>query len=499
MDANTTKTTVWSLAFACSQLLACSSQTSVTPGAQPMGATTSPSTAAAPAAVGSATVPPTPATSMSMTPVAMSTGVAGSSVASSGGRGGASSVAAVGGAGTVAGAAGRSAAASGTSGATAGASGTVAMAGAGGAGTTPATAEAPGCDGAKLLVTPDDPGARGPWAVGAKTVTLKLAGGMTTVEVWYPAQLGSEAGKTKAGYDLTEWLSASDKAKIPAAENTPQPCDCYRDLPIDAAHGPYPAVVFAHGLAAFRTGSLTTMTHWASRGFIVLAADHLGFNLRDFAASQCGGQGSGVSQISYLADINAEIAALKSKPAELSFLGDRVDSAHIGAGGHSMGAGTGATAVTGVQAIVLLAELLGASPSASPGLKGVVSIAGMDDSVTTYAATASAYDGAPQPKWLVGIKGGDHLDVIDICSQTNEKGQTSLDVGMKNGVCAINAVLALAHCGTMSEPKQGPGIVNYVSTAVLEQALQCKDRSAELADAALKAKFSAVAEYKHSP
>jgi hypothetical protein len=123
----------------------------------------------------------------------------------------------------------------------------------------------------------------------------------------------------------------------------------------------------------------------------------------------------------------------------------------------------------------------------------------MIDTVTQWSADQSAYAGSPSPKRLVGITGGDHLDVTDICSQTNPQGETSIDVGARNGVCALGIVNGLAHCGNMKEPKQGPGIVNYVSTAVLEQTLHCIDRSAVLADDVLKAKFTAVGAYEHDP
>jgi len=40
-------------------------------------------------------------------------------------------------------------------------------------------------------------------------------------------------------------------------------------------------VVFVHGTASFNVASAGTMAHWASRGFIVMAADHPGLNLAD--------------------------------------------------------------------------------------------------------------------------------------------------------------------------------------------------------------------------
>src|SRR5689334_10943016 len=56
--------------------------------------------------------------------------------------------------------------------------------------TTGADADVPGCAGGSFLPVPKDTSLPGPWPVGARTVTI---GGLT-VEVWYPAELGSEAG-----------------------------------------------------------------------------------------------------------------------------------------------------------------------------------------------------------------------------------------------------------------------------------------------------------------
>ena len=45
---------------------------------------------------------------------------------------------------------------------------------------------------------------------------------------------------------------AVEAAKIPDGDNPWQPCDCIRDLPLDDAHGPYPVVVFVHGVEIYR-------------------------------------------------------------------------------------------------------------------------------------------------------------------------------------------------------------------------------------------------------
>ena len=68
-----------------------------------------------------------------------------------------------------------------------------------------------------------------------------------------------------------------------------------------------PPVVFVHGTAGFRSQSLEIVTHWASRGFVVIAADHPGLYLGDLIRSVCG-------QDAPTADVPAEPpAALKAQ------------------------------------------------------------------------------------------------------------------------------------------------------------------------------------------
>ena len=54
------------------------------------------------------------------------------------------------------------------------------------------------------------------------------------------------------------------------------PCNCSSDIPADIDDGPYPLLVFIHGTGGFRYNSLMNMVHLASRGFVVIAADHPG-------------------------------------------------------------------------------------------------------------------------------------------------------------------------------------------------------------------------------
>jgi len=325
---------------------------------------------------------------------------------------------------------------------------------------------------------------------------------MRPVEIWYPAQPGSQSGKSQATYDPGSWLPSSEQAKIPASGKITQTCDCYRDLPVDSSHGPYPAVLFIHGTASFRTASLSTMTAWASRGFVVVAADHAGLFLTDFLATQggcTGGTGVHYPLFNTSADVDAEISALTKPSGDFAFLGSSVDMSRIGISGHSQGAHDAATDANkpNVQVDLPLADFGGATASSST-LKSVIVVAGMSDSVVPFSSDTSAYTGSmAATKRLVGITGGDHLDVTDLCTMTDASGQTAIEVATMAGVCGASTVANLAKCGNVSPVTAGLAITNYVTAAALEETLHCVDRSA--AFSAFKTKFSQVGDFQHMP
>jgi dienelactone hydrolase len=361
-----------------------------------------------------------------------------------------------------------------------------------------------GCGGATLYQVPADTSAAGPWPVGVQTAHLSMTGGSRPVEIWYPATVGSDSGQAKVTYDAEDYLPNGQASKIPASANKLGVCNCYRSLPLDTSHGPYPAVIFLHGTGSFRTASLTTMVQWASRGFVVVATDHAGLYLTDFlvtaALGTCtGGTGVGYGSQNLSADVDAMIAALTSHSGDFAFLGSHVDMSRIGISGHSQGAQNSAQFATkpNVQVDMPLADLGGTAVPSTASLKSVAIIAGMSDSVVQYSSDQSAYSGSPMPKRLVGITGGDHLDVTDLCWLTNDSGQTAIQIAQQYGVCGAGLLAALAKCGTLSPATIGPQIVNYVTTAALEETLHCQDRSA--AFSALKGKYSQVGDFQHTP
>jgi hypothetical protein len=358
-----------------------------------------------------------------------------------------------------------------------------------------------GCDGQKLYKVPDDTGALGPWPVGVKTIKVPVGSTQLTAEIWYPAKFGSNAGMEKVTYDLRDWLPPEDQGKVPDSDNKSPVCECYRDLPIDTDHGPYPGIVYVHGLGSFRIASLTTMELWASRGFIVVAADHPGDFLTDYLASFGGCTGSGLVDPGDMStEAAGEFAALTGETGDFAFLGTALDKTRLGMGGHSLGGQATADSAgntQNVQIAITLAPLGGGTLTGSQNLKSALQITGTADGVTGYSTTW--YPVAQTPiKRMIGILGAGHIDVSDLCKDKNDAGLRSIDVANKDGVCGAAAISGLAQCGDdPASEEQAPLIVGYATTAALEETLHCQDRTA--AFDMLQSKFSTVSTFSHTP
>jgi hypothetical protein len=364
---------------------------------------------------------------------------------------------------------------------------------------------------------PEDPALRGPWDVGVRTVTI----GRLTVEVVYPAEPGSTGGLPEVTYDIRDWLPPQERQKVPDERTKhvgPLGGRLYRDVPIDASHGPYPVVLMIHGTASLRIASGSTNVHWASRGFVVLSADYPGLHFTDQLSGtvDCGYPTSGEQDVP--ADVRTQIQALQSPSGSLGFLAGRVDPTRLGISGHSQGACVTAMLTTepGVRIILPMTGSTQVTPSAS--LESILWISGMDDAVIGYdtalfgnavcprnpdapVSNVAAYTHAPGlpqvTKRLVGIAGGGHLVMTDLC-QTNDFGRNAIEEAVYSGVCGIDQAAYIGlplifDCGSLPM-EMGIHAVNYATTAALEEALHCMDRSAAFAN--LRTAVPAVGDFR---
>lgn len=332
----------------------------------------------------------------------------------------------------------------------------------------PDPVERAGCGSASFLEDLGPPDEPGPWPVGVRTTTVDTLDDTLDVEVWYPAERGSQVGVRRVLYDVRQWLPESEAEKIPDDDAPWQICDCFRDLPLDRAHGPYPVVIFIHGTAGFRTQSLQHMEHWASRGFVVVAADYPKLFLGDLLEDPLGGFGGA----DLPGDTQSVLDALQVLEGDLAFLDGHIDLDRLGMSGHSAG-GAGVSGFGDVARVLIPMAAGGTQDGAA--LEASLVFAGMDDGVVSFDDTLAGWLGSPTPKWFVGIPGAGHLAFSDICAIQNDEGQDILGIALEHGV--TNAGLASAlfdGCGPeYLAPEAGWDVTNYASAAVLEAALQC--------------------------
>lgn len=323
-----------------------------------------------------------------------------------------------------------------------------------------------GCEDTPLRENPADFAAPGPWPVGVRSVTIEGLG----LDVWYPAVPGSEADADTIEYDIREFLPESEADKIPDEDNTLLACDCYRDLPIDDQFGPYPVIFFIHGTAGFRSQSIAQVEHWASRGFVVLAAEHPGLMLADLLSTVCGGEAPAAAPDRDVEDL---LDALRDGAEPVADLLPSMDLARIGVSGHS--AGGAATGRLGDVASVLVPMAAGGSMGGDV-VESTLVLAGDADTVVDYPGTVSGYEGTTESKRLVGLAAAGHLAFSNLCELRNDDGQTIVDVGIEYEVCGVNFAGALFQCtdDLLTEAEAHP-LVNAASAAAFEETLHCRD------------------------
>jgi hypothetical protein len=334
-----------------------------------------------------------------------------------------------------------------------------------GAGKSSSLPERAGCEpSVQLLEPPADAAARGPWPVGSRVVGID---GLNA-EVWYPAAIGSENGLTPRRYDVRDWLPESEQDKIPDSDNPWQTSSVFADLPLDERHGPYPAIVFVHGTAAWRTQSLSMLEHWASRGFVVVAADHPGLYLGDMLSLKL--------QRDLAGDLTKLSNAITTNSAGLEFLAGRIDATRLAMVGHSAGGVAIASQgdAPGVRVLIPLAAG-GVQPGA--WLESTLVIGGQADAVVEYAEQVEGYVASPAEKRLVGIERAGHLFPTDLCHLTNASGEDLIAIAQKYQVQNAQFASMLFDCPSDEPPAERVrAIVGFSTASVLEKSLLCDPR-----------------------
>lgn len=257
------------------------------------------------------------------------------------------------------------------------------------------------------LDLPADPAERGA-PVGVRTVSH----GDLTLEVWYPAS-DDVAGEATELVDFYAHIPAVVEAKVGVFTFPQVDSGAVRDAPLRWPEAPYPVVVFSHGFGGVREQSVDYTTHLASRGYVVVATDHVGRRMEDLLPcvfspplDGCALETDGDPAVD---DVEA-IADWVEAAAADGWLAGAIDPDTIGLSGHSAGAGTTATA--GDEDTRFDALL----PMAAPGVNDrdvpQLLLGGTCDSFAPDADMIAAGEGAAG---LVRIEGAGHLAFSNLC------------------------------------------------------------------------------------
>jgi predicted dienelactone hydrolase len=184
---------------------------------------------------------------------------------------------------------------------------------------------------------PDAPefAVRGPFAVGTVDMLIEDAERPLPVAVWYPA-LYDEGAADYAIYDMGISDLMGEEASL-AGEG-----HAVTGAAPALADAPYPLVVISHGLGGSRYSYFGMSEHLASQGFVVMAVEHVGTAIRDFAegTADVGSQNTIMSLYYRPADIVRTIDYADEINAADGLLNGLIDTEHIAVWGHSTGGTT---------------------------------------------------------------------------------------------------------------------------------------------------------------
>jgi len=268
------------------------------------------------------------------------------------------------------------------------------------------------CTRVEPLDLPDDPSITGV-PVGVHTEAID---GLT-VEVWYPASNHVQYEPGEA-IDFRQFVPADVADALGSYELPPIPTIAVRDAPARHTGAPLPVVLFSHGFGATRLQSPNFTTHLASRGYVVVAADHAGRSMPDLLPClfsppldgcnlDFGGADPAVDDVETLFDV---LDQWNTRPGG-RFEG-MLNLDEVGLAGHSAGGGTVATVANTdprVKAVL---------PMAAPStVTADVPALRLDGSCDGIVPLDSVEQGQAQSTGdLLVVQGAGHLAFSDLCT-----------------------------------------------------------------------------------
>lgn len=181
----------------------------------------------------------------------------------------------------------------------------------------------------------------------------------------------------------------------------------------DHQGGPYPLIVFAHGLGADPQQYISLLSYLAAAGFVVAAPQF------PLTSAETPGGPDGGDVINQPGDMSFVITSVLATSAQPSGpLSGMINPQEIGAAGHSNGAITTLGLVANtcchdsrVKAAVIMAGTTEAYPGGQYDLAQappLLLVHGTADQLIPYSGAVAMFNSARGPKGLFSIKGGSH-------------------------------------------------------------------------------------------
>jgi dienelactone hydrolase len=181
----------------------------------------------------------------------------------------------------------------------------------------------------------------------------------------------------------------------------------------DASAGPYPLIVFGHGLGATPEVYEGLLSHWAAAGFVVAAPRF------PLTSSNAPGGLDPNDVFSQPKDMSYVITSvLKDSARSTGTLSGLVAPQEVGVAGHSEGAITTLGFLNSCcrDARIKAAEVIDGDPEAYPagnyqlgGDPPLLVVHGTADPLLPYSQMVGVYNSAKGPKGLLALEGADHV------------------------------------------------------------------------------------------
>jgi fermentation-respiration switch protein FrsA (DUF1100 family) len=202
---------------------------------------------------------------------------------------------------------------------------------------------------------------------------------------------------------------AVETRKLSFARGADRPLPTTVWYPADG-DGPFPLVLFSHGLTSEPSAYAVVLKAWARAGFIVAAPayPHTSYRVKKLDPLDI------VNQPADASEVITRMLALNDKDGD-PFRG-KIDTARVGAAGHSAGGITTVGMFSGnrddrLKAGIVLAGRLGLPVPFYGSPAPMLFVHGKLDQTVKYAEGLAAFDAVPWPKAMMTVTKGGHVAI----------------------------------------------------------------------------------------